>query len=217
MEEKKILVADDHTIVRSGIKLIIKDIFPFAVVDEAGNANEVEASVRNKDYNLIILDIKMPETDPVALVSSLSACTDGNRVLIFSVSPDELYAKKFLKLGALGYLNKQSSPEEVKKAIYNVLHGTLYTSQKVKELFLNDLKSKKTDNPFEKLSDKELLIAKYYLKGYNHTEIKKMLKLHSSTIGTLKTRLFVKLKIKSLVDLIELSRLYKPERSDPRN
>jgi DNA-binding NarL/FixJ family response regulator len=217
MEEKRILVADDHTIVRSGIKFIIKDIFPFAVVDEARNANEVEASVRNKDYDLIILDIKMPETDPIALVSSIFAYKEGNRVLIFSVNPDELYAKKFLKLGVLGYLNKQSSPEEVKKAIYNVYHGTLYASQKVKELFLNDLKSKKTDNPFEKLSDKELVIAKYYLTGYSHTEIKKMLKLHSSTIGTLKTRLFGKLKIKNLVDLTELAKLYKPERSDPGN
>ena len=217
MEEKRILVADDHTIVRSGIKFIIKDIFPFAVVDEARNADEVEASVRNKDYDLIILDIKMPETDPIALVSSLFACKEGNKVLIFSVNPDELYAKKFLKLGALGYLNKQSSPEEVKKAIYNVLHGTLYTSQKVKEHFLNDLKSKKTDNPFEKLSDKELLIAKYYLKGYTHTEIKKTLKLHSSTIGTLKARLFGKLKIKNLIDLTELAKLYKPEHSDPGN
>lgn len=217
MKEKRILVADDHSIVRSGIKLVIKDVFPFAIVDEARNANEVETSVRNKDYNLIILDIKMPETDPIALVKSLFAHKQGSRVLIFSVHPDELYAKKFLKLGVLGYLNKQCSPEEVKKAIYDVLHGTLYTSQKVKEHFLNDLKSKKADNPFEKLSDKELLIAKYYLKGHTHTEIKKMLHLHSSTIGTLKNRMFGKLRIKSLLELTELARLYKPDHSDSQN
>jgi DNA-binding NarL/FixJ family response regulator len=217
MLEKRILVADDHTIVRSGIKFVIKDVFPFAVIDEARNADEVVLSIRENDHNLIILDINMPETDPVALLSHLFACKQGSRVLIFSVNPDELYAKKFLALGALGYLNKQSSPEEVKKAIYDVLHGTLYTSQKIKESFLHDWNSKKTDSPFEKLSNKELLIAKYYLMGYSHTEIKQMLKLHSSTIGTLKTRLFGKLKIKNLVDLTELARLYKPDISDVQN
>jgi len=217
MLEKRILVADDHAIVRSGIKFVIKDIFPFAVIDEARDANEVISSVRENDHNLIILDINMPETDPVALVRHLFAYKEASRVLIFSVNPEELYAKKYLKLGVLGYLNKQSSPEEVKKAIYDVLHGIIYTSEKVKEHYLHDMKSEKTDNPFEKLSDKEMLIAKYYLKGHTHTEIKKMLRLHSSTIGTLKTRLFGKLRIKSLVDLIELARLYKPNISDSHN
>ena len=217
MLEKRILVADDHTIVRSGIKFVIKDIFPFAVIDEARNANEVVSSIRENDHNLIILDINMPETDPIALVNHLFAHKEGSRVLIFSVNPDELYAKKFLKLGALGYLNKQSSYEEVKKAIYDVLHGTLYASPKIKEHFLHDLRTRKTDNPFEKLSDKELLIAQYYLKGHSHTEIKKMLKLHSSTIGTLKARLFGKLRIKNLFDLTELARLYKPDFSDSKN
>lgn len=213
MVEKRILIADDHAIVRSGIKLVIKDIFPFAVTDEARNAHEVVSFIRDNDYNLIILDITMPETDPFSLISRILAHREKSRILIFSVSPDELYAKKFLALGALGYLNKQSNSEEVKKAIYDVLHGIPYTSQKIKD-HLSPGPASKTDNPFEKLSDREFEIARYYLKGYSNAEIKKMLNLHSSTIGTLKNRLFGKLRIKSLVDLTELARLYKSDMPD---
>jgi two-component system invasion response regulator UvrY len=174
--EKKVLIADDHAIVRSGIKFVIKDVFPFAIIHEACNGKEVILSVRKNDYDLIILDINMPGTDSIALVSHLFACKEESRVLIFS-------------------------------------NGTGYTSLKTKENF-PDLRPRGTDNPFERLSEKERLIAHYYLKGYTSTEIKKMLNLHASTIGTLKSRLFGKLKIKSLVDLVELARLYQPGISD---
>lgn len=161
--EKRVLIADDHAIIRSGIKFVIKDVFPFAVIHEAGNVNEVISFVRKNEYDLIILGIHMPGTDSIALVSHLFACKEESKVLILSTS---------------------------------------------------GLMPPGTDNPFEKLSEKERLIARYYLKGYTSTDIKKMLRLHASTIGTLKSRLFGKLKIKSLVDLVELARLYQPDISD---
>ena len=164
--EKKVLIADDHAINRSGIKFVIKDVFPFAVVHEARNGNEVISSVRENDYDLIILDLNMPETDSITLVSHLFACKEESRVLIFSMRADEL-----------------------KQAVSR-------------------------DNPFERLSEKERLIAHYYLKGHTSTEIKNILHLHASTVGTLKSRLFGKLKIKSMVDLVELARLYRPGISD---
>ena len=207
--EKKVLIADDHAIIRTGIKFVIKDVFPFAVVHEARNGNEVIASVRENDYDLIILDLVMPETDPIALVNHLLACMKETRVLIFSMHADKLCANKISNIGALGYLNKQSGPKEVKKAISDVLLGTVYTSLNIEER-LPELKSSKPANPFERLSEKERLLANYYLKGHSNTEIKNMLKLHASTIGTLKSRLFGKLKIKTLVELVELAMLYQP-------
>ena len=157
--KKKVLIADHHAIIRSGIKLAIKDVFPFAVVHEACNGNEVISSVLENDYALIILDLNMPETDSIALVNHLFSCMEESRILIFS---------------------------------------------------LPDLKSSKPGNPFERLSKKERLLAHYYLKGHTNSEIKKMLSLHASTIGTMKSRLFGKLKIKSLVELVELAMLFQP-------
>ena len=203
------MIADDHAIIRSGIKFVIKEVFPFATVHEACNGNEVMLSVRENDYDLIILDINMPETDSIALVSHLFACKKESRVLIFSMNADELYAQKFLKLGAVGYLNKRSGPQEVKRAIFDVLQGTTHTSVKTNEHFGHE-KHPIPNNPFEKLSPKERLICHYYLKGYTSTDIKNILSLHSSTIGTLKLRLFGKLKIKNMIELVELARLYQP-------
>jgi two-component system invasion response regulator UvrY len=207
--KKSVLIADDHAIIRSGIKFVIKEVFPFATVHEACNGNEVMLSVRENDYDLIILDINMPETDSIALVSHLFACKKESRVLIFSMNADELYAQKFLKLGAVGYLNKRSGPQEVKRAIFDVLQGTTHTSVKTNEHFGHE-KHPIPNNPFEKLSPKERLICHYYLKGYTSTDIKNILSLHSSTIGTLKLRLFGKLKIKNMIELVELARLYQP-------
>ena len=191
--KKRVLIADDHAIVRSGIKFFLKDVLPFAVIHEACGGHEVMLSARKIPYDLIILDINMPETDYISLIGHLFACNKNSKVLIFSVSADELSANKFLKPGAWGYLNKEWGLKEVKSAIAEVSRGA------------------KPENPFEKLSAKERLIAHYYLKGYTSTEIKKMLRLHASTIGTLKTRLFGKLRIKSMVALAELARLYRPD------
>jgi DNA-binding NarL/FixJ family response regulator len=169
--EKKVLIAEDHAIIRSGITFAIKDVFPFAIVHEVRNGEEVIVAVRENDYDLIILDLNMPATDFIALVSHLYACKEASSILIFSMHADE----------------KEHFP---------------------------DLAPTGVDNPFERLSEKERLIAHYYLKGHTSTEIKNMLGLHASTIGTLKSRLFGKLQIKSLVDLVELARIYPPGISD---
>jgi len=211
MATNKILIADDHSIVRAGVKVVMKDILPFAEVEEACNGDEVVSLVKANDFDLIILDINMPDTDSFTLVSNLIAYKKNARILIFSMNSEVIYAGRFLKLGALGYLHKESNDVEVKKAIYSVLNGTIYTSQRVKEHLNNELESRKTDNPFEKLSDREIQIARCFLLGYSPGEIKKMLNLHSSTIGTHKTRLFEKLKIKNVYDLGELAKLHQLE------
>jgi DNA-binding NarL/FixJ family response regulator len=199
-----VLVADDHSIVRAGIKVVINDILPFAEVQEACNGEEVMTKVRSADFDLIILDINMPNTDSFTLVANLVASREDCRILIFSMNSELLYAKRFLKLGALGYLHKESGDSEVKRAILNVIGGSIYVSQKVKDHGGDS----DAENPFEKLSDREIQIAKCFLAGYSPKEIRKMLNLHSSTIGTHKTRLFGKLNIKNLYDLAELAKIH---------
>jgi two-component system invasion response regulator UvrY len=208
MNTTRILIADDHTIVRAGLKLVAKEVCPSAVFDEAHNGDEAISLAKENDYALIILDINMPDTDSISLISNLLAYRQDSKILIFSMNSEELYAKRYFKLGVLGYLNKESGAAEIRRAMLSVLEGKTYTSPGFKELQNNDTTPDKTDNPFEQLSDREMQIAKYFLQGYSYADIQKILNLHTSTIGTHKTRLFGKLKIKSLFDLSELAKLY---------
>jgi len=214
MGATRVLIADDHTIVRSGIKLIIQDLLPSTTIDEASNGDEVISCVKKYDYELIVLDINMPDTDSITLVSNLFVYRQQPRILIYTMNSEELYAKRYLKLGVLGYLNKESKAEEIRKAITCVLKGDVYISKKLKKELSEDTQSKKgADNPFEKLSDREIQIVKYLLHGYSPLEIRKILNIHSSTVGTYKTRIFEKLKIKTLHDLGQLARIYQLESS----
>ncbi|HTI94291.1 MAG TPA: response regulator transcription factor [Puia sp.] len=212
METNRILIADDHTIVRSGIKLIIQELLPFTVIDEASNGDDVISWVKKYNYELIVLDINMPGTDSITLVTNLFAYREHCRILIYSMNSEELYAKRFIKLGVLGYLNKESNAEEIKRAITCVLRGELYISRKIRKDLTEEMHSKKGGgNPFEKLSDREIQTVKYLLHGYSLLEIKKILNVHSSTVGTYKTRIFEKLKIRTVRDLDELAKMYQVE------
>lgn len=208
MKSNRILIADDHSIVRSGLKLITKEVLPWADIDEATNGDEVISLIKKDHYSLIILDLNMPDTDSISLVSNLMAYRQGIRVLIFTINPESLYAKRYLKMGVRGYLGKDCDASELKRAIHSVLEGRTYTSHSFREDLRGDAFPGRKDNPFEKLSNREIQIAKYFLLGYSYSEIQKILNVHSSTIGTLKMRLFGKLNIKTLFDLGELARLY---------
>jgi two-component system invasion response regulator UvrY len=212
MATNRILIADDHTIVRSGIKLILQDLLPSSMIDEASNGDEVFTCVKKYDYELIVLDINMPDTDSITLVGNLLAYRAHSRILIYTMNSEELYARRYIKLGVLGYLNKESRSEEIRKAITSVLNGDVYVSKKVKKELSEDTQSKKrAENPFDLLSDREIQTVKYLLHGYSPLDIRRILNVHSSTIGTYKTRIFEKLKIKTLHDLEELAKMYHME------
>ena len=200
MTTNKFLIADDHSIVRTGLKTMIKELHPFAQVEEAVDGDEVTSLVKKNDYDLLVIDFNMPGTDAMTLISNLLAYKKKIRMLIFSMNSEILYAKRVLKLGALGYLNKESPAEEIKRAIETVLNGQLYLSPELKTYMYEDMLTKKTDNPFEKLSNREIQIAKYLLLGYSVSEIMKTLNLHSSTIGTHKLRIFDKLNVRNVLD-----------------
>lgn len=208
MKTNRLLIADDHSIVRTGLKTVMKSICPFANFDEAVNGDEVIQLAKANAYDMMVLDINMPGTDAVTLISNLFAYKENPKILIFSMNSELLYAKRFLKLGVLGYLDKESAADEIKKAIELVLNGQQYMSPTLKKYVEEDSMAKKADNPFEKLSNREIQIAKYLLLGYSLAEIRKVLNLHSSTVGTHKIRFFEKLKIKNLFELRELIKLY---------
>jgi two-component system, NarL family, invasion response regulator UvrY len=214
MPTNRFLVADDHAIVRMGLKTMIKDLRPLAQVDEAAEGDTVTALVKKNDYDMLILDINMPDTDAMTLICNLLAHKEKIRILVFSMNSEVLYAKRLFKLGVLGYLDKESPSDEIRQAMESVLNGQLYMSPDLKTYLYEDMLEKKTDNPFEMLSNREIQIAKYLLLGYSVSEISKTLNLHSSTIGTHKLRFFEKLKVKNVFELEELAKLYRIEPSE---
>ena len=208
MGVNRALIADDHFIVREGLKSILREICPFMQVDEATNGDSVFDFVKKTDYDILVLDVNMPDTDAIALITNISAYKEKSRILVFSMNEEHLYAKRFFKLGVMGYLDKESGAEEIKKALETVLNDKLYMSEKLKRSLLEDRIAVGKENPFQELSNRELQIVKYLLKGYSPGQIKETLNLHSSTVGTHKIRTFEKLKIKNVFELRELANLY---------
>ena len=209
MTTKRFLVADDHSIVRTGIKTLLKDIQPFAQVDEAADGDLVTELVKKNDYDMVVMDFNMPGTDAMTLISNLLAYKEKVRILVFSMNSEKLYAKRLLKLGILGYLSKESPSEEIRQALETVSNGQLYLSPELKRYMYEDVYIHKRDNPFEKLSNREIQIAKYFLLGFSVSEIMKTLNLHSSTVATHKLRCFEKLNVKNVFELGELAKLHR--------
>ncbi|MBS1566080.1 MAG: response regulator transcription factor [Bacteroidetes bacterium] len=208
MQPQQILIADDHAIVRKGLKIVIDELFPGCSCDEACNGDEIFFLIKKTNYDLLILDINMPFTDSVSLVTNLLVYRKETRILVFSMNAEDLYAKRFLRLGARGYLHKESKPEDIKKAMLTVLEGKIFVSQQMNDRLLEGLKEEPVHNPFEKLSDRELEIVRYFLLGYSVADIKKTLNIHASTVGTYKMRLFEKLNVKNALELSDLAKLY---------
>lgn len=203
----QILIVDDHSIVRTGIKLLVEDRLGIPS-DEASDGKTALEKLKEKNYDIILLDINMPDTDCGTLLTTIIRISPEAKVLIFSMNEEELFAKHYLKLGAKGFLSKRSSESEIILAIKQVINGKRYISREFAEILGDELGGSKTQNPFNLLSERELTVVGYLLKGNKISVIGDIMSLHPSTIGTYRTRIFEKLNIKSLIDLTELARIY---------
>jgi DNA-binding NarL/FixJ family response regulator len=205
---KSILLVDDHVIIRQGLKIFISNIISFAEVDEAEGGDVAFQKIKKHDYDLLILDVNMPGTDSFGLVENILVVKPTSKILMLSMNPEEIYAKKYLKLGAMGYIGKDAPEEEIKSAIETVLNGKRYISASLSQVLAEQAIGRGLDNPFEKLSPQEFKIIQYMMKGDSVSEISNKLHLHTSTIGTHKARIFKKLNCKNVVDLNALARVH---------
>jgi len=158
---------------------------------------------------LAIMDVNMPNGTVQEAIDYIKMHQPDLRILVFSSQDEDLYAIRYLKMGAGGYLSKQSSSAIIETALTAMLNTGRYASDEVKEaMFLESLNGATKNSPFEALSDRELQIANKIAEGLPLKEISNQLNLHSSTISTYKNRLFEKLKIRSVPELVEILRLY---------
>jgi two-component system invasion response regulator UvrY len=203
-----VLLADDHAIIRAGLKIFIENYLSHAVIDEAWDGDSAFKQIKEKDYQLIILDVNMPNTDSFGLVSNIIALKPQANILMFSMNSEEIYAKKYLQLGAKGYLSKASSEDEIKIALDNVINAKRYISPKLSQAFTEDALGNKPNNPFDTLSPREFEIVLHLVRGESLTDICSTLSLQTSTVGTFKARIFEKLNCNNLIDLNALAKVY---------
>lgn len=205
----RIVVADDHGIVRMGLIQTIKRLMPDAVITEVEDYKSLYKVIQNETLDLAITDVNMPNGTVQDAIDYIKIHKPELRILIFSSQDEEMYGMRYLKMGAGGYLSKQSSTAEIEAALTAMLTKGRYVSDKVKEaMFLESLTGAAKTSPFEALSDRELQIANKLAEGLPLKEISNQLNLHSSTISTYKNRLFEKLQIRSVPELVEILRIY---------
>jgi DNA-binding NarL/FixJ family response regulator len=204
-----LLLVDDHYIIRVGIKQVIESFLFKSRIDEAYDGDSAIEKIKHNEYDLIILDVNMPNTDSFGLLSNILSLKPNAKVLMFSMNDEGVYAKRYLTLGALGYVRKDAPQGELQKAITSVLNNKKFISAELNEKLLNDLNSKnKSENPFDKLSPREFEIVQHLTLGESVAEISQNLKLHTSTVGTHKARIFEKLNCSNIIDLSALARAH---------
>lgn len=202
------LIADDHSIVRQGISLLIKELFFSAKIFHAGSFKEILKTVREHKIDLIILDINFPDGNSLNIISDTKTIQPDTKILIFSAYDEDIYALRYLNAGASGYLNKGSNEDEMKQALKSMMVSGKYITQNIKDRILDSYISKKPINPLEQLSNREVEVARLLIKGFGNLEIAEMLNIKKSTVSTFKNRIFEKLEIDNLADLIDFFNLY---------
>ncbi|MEP7317807.1 MAG: response regulator transcription factor [Panacibacter sp.] len=201
-----LLIADDHTIIRTGLKMIIENFLPDCKIDEAHDGDSAFEKISNHEYDLTIMDINMPNTNSFELIKTILILKPETKILMYSMNTEEIYAKRFLKIGVMGYLRKDESESEIKKAINLVLNNKRYISVELTEKLVHDLYTvNQSTNPFDKLSPREFEIVQHLIEGESVGDISQKLKLHTSTVGTYKARIFEKLKCNNVIYLSKLT------------
>jgi two-component system, NarL family, invasion response regulator UvrY len=197
----KILIADDHAVVRRGIKQMLADEADLAVRGEATTGSEVLQRLREQAFDLIILDMSMPGRSGIELIKQIKAERPRFPILVFSMHEESQYAVRSLKAGASGYLSKNSDPKELIAAIRRLAAGGIYVTSAVAEKLAQESIVPQTTLPHERLSDREYQIFERLVAGHTVTAIATELCLSVKTVSTHKCHLLDKMGLSNAIEL----------------
>ena len=196
-----ILIADDHAVVRRGLREILADALPGAHFSEAGNGDEVLSSLGKSQMSMLVLDINMPGRSGMDILRDVKHTFPRLPVIMLSCQPEEQYAVRCLRAGAAAYINKESAPEELAMAIKKIMSGGRYVSASLAEKLISNL-DENADKPLhESLSDREHEVMKMIAAGVPLTEIGERLHVSVKTISTYRARIMEKMQMKSNAEL----------------
>lgn len=207
---KSILVADDHSIVRLGVSHIISTLSIPVKITEAETFDQVIASLEKQSFDVLILDINIPGGNNLQMIDAVKLRQPQIKVLIFSGYDEQLFAINYIQAGADGYLMKYTPEEEIRLAILTVLKQEKYMSAVTRQQMLNMLNNQRTPviNPLSSLSPREIEVMNLLTKGVPIARIAETLHLQITTVSTYKTRIFEKLGISNIVELLEKVKMY---------
>ena len=201
-QDIKLLVVDDHVIIRRGLKFFLESHFGIRSFHEADTCIAVREMALAFDVSHIILDLQLHDGNSVEIMSDLLEQHPLLRILVYTMSPEEVFKTRLLKMGVAGFLNKQADEQTVVSIMTDFFTGKLQNSD-------YDRDDKENKDPFNILSERELTVMTYLLKGEGIKEISGRLNLKSSTVATFKARIFNKLSINNIIDLKNLVELYR--------
>ncbi len=201
MDNKRILIADDHFAIRAGIKHILITEFPGMEFGEATNAADVFYKIKNQKWNIIILDINLPGRNGLDILKQLKVDKVKIPVLVFSMHREDVLAVRALKAGASGYLSKDAASIELVQAMHQLLSGRKYITLPVAELMASQLENPENRAPHELLSDREYQILLLIASGFTISQIAIQLSLGISTISTYRARILEKMGFKNNAEL----------------
>lgn len=206
--EDRILIADDHGIVRMGLMQLIKNLRPLAILSEVEDFKSLSSIISKENFDLVIIDVNMPNGTLQQAIDFIRLKQPLLKILVFSSQDEKVYAMRYLKMGADGFLNKLSSKQKVDKALSAMLERGKFISEEVKESMIFNSNTKQKASSLESLSNREMEVANKLIEGLSLKEMSNQLNLHTSTISTYKNRVFDKLEIQSIPELVEILRLY---------
>lgn len=204
----KILLVDDHLVVKAGVSIILNNEISDLAICYASDYLETISLIKINKYDLIVLDINIPGGKSTAMIADIKAYLPDVKILMFSAYEEESYALRYIHAGADGYLNKLSGEDKIVEAVKAIISTGKYLTEAITTKLSENHINKVPINPFDKLSCRELEIAKLLIKGEGNLEISNLLGIKISTVSTYKNRIFEKLKLNNLVELIEKYNLY---------
>ncbi|PZR28763.1 MAG: DNA-binding response regulator [Citrobacter freundii] len=205
----QILIADDHLSVRLGLRMLVQDTLGSCSVTFASNGKEIFQLMRKQEFHFLITDLNMPGVDMITLVHDLLQLQPGVRIMVMSVNPENVFARRMLAAGAYCYLQKDAPEEDIVNAIKALSQGRKYMTPSQ----MDNIQQLMTEpggsaSPFSKLSERELAVTLLLLKGHGPLEISNTLSISSSTASSFKSRIYEKLGISNVIELNTLAQVH---------
>lgn len=201
MKTLKILIADDHAVVRRGVRQLLVETVRPEVVEEAESAAEALRKAGERDWDIVILDVSLPGRTGLDVLAELKRSKPGLPVLMLSMHPEDQYAVRAIKTGASGYLTKDQAPEEIARAVRRILNGGFYVSPALAEKLAFALGPDADRPPHEALSDREFEVFRSIASGRAVSEVARELHLSVKTVSTYRTRVLEKMGLETNADL----------------
>lgn len=199
-----ILLADDHSLIRQGIFFILEEMeFPFEIF-HASNLTDTIQTIKDNHIDFAVIDAHFPDGNSLTIIPEIKAAKPNTKILIFSGIDENKQSLKYIDAGADGFLSKMSEESEVKEALTGMVEKGEYISLETRASLMNSIRNRSIINPLFSLTERELEIANMYADGLGNLEIANKLDVKQNTVSTLKKRIFEKLKIDNIVDLVKL-------------